>query len=180
MSNETETPRASKRAAPRFPAQLILGTPIHFLAFGFGSGLAPVAPGTWGTLVAVPMAALLLLLPWQAYLGLCIVLALVGIPICGESCRRLGVSDYSGVVFDEIVAYLWAVAPLLPALAWWPFPLWTGLFAGFVLFRFFDVVKPWPIRWFDRHVHGGLGVMLDDLLAALMTAALLWLAGLWS
>ena len=161
------------RVAPKFPARLIMTTPVHFLAFGFGSGLARKAPGTWGTLAAVPIALALLWLPWPVYAGLLVVASIVGVRICGESCRRLGVPDHPGVVFDEIVAYLLTIMPLLPALGLWPWPMWTGLLAGFVLFRIFDIAQPWPIRWLDAHVDGGLGVMIDDLAAGLLSALLL-------
>lgn len=161
------------RVAPKFPARLILTTPVHLVAFGFGSGLARKAPGTWGTLLAVPLAAALVWLPLPLYLILLALLSLIGIWVCGESCRRLGVPDHPGVVFDEIVAYLLAALPLMPALGWWPWPLWTGLAAAFVLFRLFDIAKPGPIRWLDRNVEGGFGVMIDDLAAGLLAGLVL-------
>lgn len=144
--------------------------PAHFLAFGFGSGLASKAPGTWGTLVALPLYALLLTLGLSSVqiAWLCLPLFLVGIPICGLTGRALGVGDYGGIVWDEIVAMLLvlAFAPATPA----------GWLLAFVLFRLFDIVKPWPIRWFDRRIHGGFGVMFDDLIAALFTVAVQVLA----
>ena len=145
--------------------------PAHFLAFGFGAGLAPKAPGTWGTLLALPLYALLLALGLSGVqiAWLCLPLFLVGIPICGLTGRALGVSDHGGIVWDEIVAMLLvlAFAPATPA----------GWLLAFVLFRLFDIVKPWPIRWFDRRIHGGFGVMFDDLIAALfamVVQALVW------
>ncbi|RFF26425.1 MULTISPECIES: phosphatidylglycerophosphatase A [unclassified Wenzhouxiangella] len=129
-----------------------------FLAFGFGSGLAPFAPGTAGSLVAVPLALPLVFLPVPAALGLVFAAFAFGIWLCGRVGRRLGVHDHSGIVFDEFVG-LWLVLIFVPLhWAWW--------LAAFVLFRIFDAAKPWPIGWFDRRIHGGLGVMLDDLLAA--------------
>jgi phosphatidylglycerophosphatase A len=154
---------------------LILTTPVHFIAFGFGSGLAAKAPGTWGTLAAVPLWLLSSALAWPYYVGLCVALFALGVWACGESGRLLGVDDYPGFVFDEIVGFLIAAAPLvyhfgdlsLPVLFWLP--------GAFVLFRLCDIIKPWPIGVADRHVHGGFGVMLDDGLAGLLTAALLGL-----
>jgi phosphatidylglycerophosphatase A len=132
--------------------------PIHFLAFGFGSGALPRAPGTFGTLVAVPLFLLLAPLPLWTYLSLVAVLAVLGVWLCQVTSRDLGVHDHAGIVWDEIVGYL---ITMIAVPASWPW-----LVAGFVLFRLFDIIKPWPIGWADRHVHGGLGIMLDDVLAA--------------
>ena len=144
-------------ATPNFSQ--LLHNPIHFLAFGFGSGLAPKAPGTFGTLVAVPI--FWCIQDWPAiYYGLWILISFaVGVYLCDRSAKQLGVHDHSGIVWDEMVGY-WATMMWAP-----PGWLWIGL--GFVFFRFFDIVKPWPINWADRRVAGGLGIMLDDLLAAL-------------
>ncbi|ANJ68165.1 phosphatidylglycerophosphatase [Halothiobacillus diazotrophicus] len=144
--------------------------PVLWLAFGFGSGLAPVAPGTFGTLPGVVLAALLgLLAPaigvplWAVVLLALIVLTPIGIGLCGAASRRLGVHDHGGIVFDEIVGVLipFLLVPVTP---------WTLLLA-FLWFRLFDVVKPWPIRWLDRHVSGGWGIMVDDLLAGVFALA---------
>jgi phosphatidylglycerophosphatase A len=130
----------------------------HFVAFGFGSGTLRIAPGTWGTLVAVPLYALLLgpLPAWLYAVTVAAAFAL-GAWICESVSRDLGVHDHGGIVFDEFVGY-WITMFMLPA-------TWTWMLAGFVAFRLFDIWKPWPIRWFDRNVHGGLGIMLDDLVA---------------
>ncbi len=135
-----------------------LRTAAYWLAIGLGVGLVPRAPGTAGTLLAVPLAWGLLRLPelWQVLLVLSAVL--LGIPICQEGARRLIGHDPGAVVWDEIAAFL-ALALVIPS--GWP---WLAL--GFVLFRFFDIAKPWPIRDLDHRLHGGLGIMLDDLLAA--------------
>jgi phosphatidylglycerophosphatase A len=140
---------------------------VDFLALGFGSGLLPFAPGTAGTAAAIPVYLLLqpLAAPW--YVVVVVLLALAGIVICGQAASRLGVHDHPGIVWDEIVGYLVTMAFAPPG---W---LWIGL--GFVLFRLFDIVKPWPIRWLDRQVGGGLGIMLDDLLAGVFSAVLLQL-----
>ena len=155
---------------PPPPAELILTTPEHLLAYGFGAGLAPRAPGTFGTLVGLPFWYVLTLAsPSPAYyLAGCVLLFMAGCWICGESARLLGLHDAPGIVFDEIVGYLITCLPLSlmsPGRAVWPW-----LIAAFILFRFFDILKPWPIRWFDREVHGGLGIMLDDAVAALFAA----------
>lgn len=170
--------RLKQQAIPRPPAALILSTPVHLIAFGFGSGLARHAPGTWGTLAAVPIFLLASALPFHAYAALCLALFMLGCWACAESGRLLQVEDYPGFVFDEIVGFLLAAAPLVAWFGFWAPGVWIGLPIAFALFRVFDIVKPWPIAWFDRHVHGGLGVMLDDVLAGLFVA-LIGAAGLW-
>ena len=165
---------AGRRAAVRFPARLILGSPLHQLAFGFGTGLAPVAPGTFGTL---PGVLLFLALSWlhaPAYLVALLALSIAGVTICGMSSRRLGVHDHPGIVFDEMVGYCVAALPLLPALGWLEVPLRAGLPVVFAAFRFLDALKPPPIGWLDARVEGGLGIMLDDLVAGVMAAAASW------
>jgi len=139
-----------------------LREPAHFIAFGFGSGLAPKAPGTVGTLAAIPLYLLLVQLPFEAYFAAVVVVVALGIWACGESAKKLGVHDHNGIVWDEFAGFLLTMAVALPTLA--------NIVAGFLLFRFFDIVKPWPIRWLDHHVHGGLGIMVDDLLAAVFAA----------
>ena len=154
---------------PTFTFKQLLQNPNHLLAFGFGSGLAPKAPGTAGTLAAIPLFIALSQLPYDIYLGLCLLTFIMGISICGTSAKTLGVKDHSGIVWDEFVGF-WVTMAFAPSL----FP--TGLnvetlvyiSAGFVLFRIFDIAKPWPISWVDRHVDGGFGIMLDDLLAGLL------------
>ena len=141
-------------------------TPVHWLALGFGAGLAPRAPGTFGTLVAWPLHLLLLLLPWGVHGAVVILACVAGIWICGESARKLGVHDHSAIVWDEIAAFallLWALPVQSPA--WW--------LAAFLLFRLFDIWKPWPIRDLDHRLHGGTGIMLDDIAAALFAWVLL-------
>jgi phosphatidylglycerophosphatase A len=149
----------------------LLRHPLGFLGFGFGSGLAPVAPGTAGTLAAVPLYLLLRDLPLAGYLAVVALLFLVGLPVCAHAARRLGVHDHPAIVWDEIVGYLVTMIAAPPGLVW--------IVAGFVLFRFFDILKPWPIRWCDRRVPGGFGIMLDDLLAGLFSASLLQLTLRW-
>ena len=150
--------------AEKIPARTLLH-PVDFLALGFGSGLVPIAPGTAGTLVAIPVYLLLQPLSITYYLALVVLMFLAGIAICAHTARRLGVHDHSGIVWDEIVGYLVTMA-FAPS-------GWQWVAAGFVLFRLFDIVKPWPIRWCDLKVHGGFGIMLDDLIAGVFAAACL-------
>ncbi len=164
----------NKHDVPKAPQRLILTTWEHFIAYGFGAGLAPKAPGTFGTLVGLPFWFLLRgLLPLPVeYFAACAVLFVFGCWICGESARLLGLHDAPGIVFDEIVGFLITCIPLLylPAgMVEWPW-----LIAAFVLFRFFDIIKPWPIRWLDRKVHGGFGIMIDDVLAGIFAALCMW------
>lgn len=151
--------------------------PVLWLAFGFGSGLAPVAPGTFGTLPGVALAALLGLLAtaigvplWLVVLMALIVLTPIGIGLCGSASRRLGVHDHGGIVFDEIVGVLipFLLVPVTP----------LTLLLAFLWFRFFDIVKPWPIRWLDQRVAGGWGIMVDDLLAGVFAMLATW--GTWA
>lgn len=134
--------------------------PVHFLAFGLGSGASPVAPGTVGTLAAAVVYGVLPEMSNIAYLMFLFASFLAGVWICGKTANDIGVHDHGGIVWDEFVG-LWLTMFLAP-----PGLLW--LVAGFVLFRLFDIVKPWPISWLDQHVHGGLGIMIDDVLAGLM------------
>ncbi len=143
-------------------------SPIQFLAFGFGSGLAPKAPGTFGTLAAVPIYWFIA--DWSAgwYAAFVIGTALLGIWICGAASRQLGVHDHGGIVWDEFVGY-W--------ITMWAIPVdWVWILAGFLVFRFYDVVKPWPIRALDRQVGGGFGIMVDDILAGVMACVTLHIA----
>ncbi|MES2885524.1 MAG: phosphatidylglycerophosphatase A [Pseudomonadota bacterium] len=162
---------------PPVDARRILRSPVHFIAFGFGTGLSPKGPGTVGTLAALPIYLLLNNLSWSGYIAGCAILFLFGCWVCGESARRLGVHDHGGIVFDEIVAFLVVLAPYY-WVTWSP----VNLVAAFLVFRFFDIVKPWPIKFLDSKVHGGFGIMIDDLIAAIFTVVLVFLPselGLW-
>ena len=143
----------------------LMRQPVHWLAFGFGAGLSPHAPGTFGTLIAVPIVTFVMHFGWQAHVAFTVAAFLAGIWICGESARRLGVHDHPGIVWDEIVGF--SVTMLAAP------PSWYWLLAGFVLFRIFDIWKPWPIREADHRLHGGFGIMLDDVIAGIFAAALL-------
>lgn len=137
----------------------------HWLALGFGSGLAPKAPGTFGTLAALPLVWLLAMLPFGWSAAVIVAGAVLGVYLCDVVSRDIGAEDHGAIVWDEIIGFaitLWAV----------PFSTENVLIA-FVLFRLLDILKPWPIRWFDRNVHGGLGVMLDDIVAGVLACLLL-------
>ena len=137
----------------------VLTSPVHFLAFGFGSGLSPKAPGTMGTLAAIPLYLLLMNLPLTGYLLAVLLISVAGVWICGESSRRLGVHDHGGIVWDEFAGFLLTMTAAPQGWAW--------IVLGFALFRLFDIWKPWPVRVADRQLHGGLGIMLDDILAGI-------------
>jgi thiamine-monophosphate kinase len=147
------------------PAPQYFASWAQFLAFGFGSGMSPKAPGTAGTLVAVPLYLLLAELGLLPYTALLLVAAVFGVWLCGQASRELGVHDHPGIVWDEFVGF-WITMWALPA-------TWQWVLAGFLLFRVFDILKPWPISWCDRQVHGGLGIMLDDILAGIVSCLLL-------
>ncbi|HMT94288.1 phosphatidylglycerophosphatase A [uncultured Thiothrix sp.] len=138
-------------------AKTVFQSPIHITAFGFGSGLAPFAPGTFGTLAAIPLYLILSLFPLWLYFVVIVIAAVVGIWICGESAKKLGVHDHEGIVWDEFVGF-WITMFAAPSGLIW-------LIAGFVIFRIFDIWKPWPIYIVDDKVQGGFGIMLDDLMA---------------
>ncbi|HYW91281.1 MAG TPA: phosphatidylglycerophosphatase A [Gammaproteobacteria bacterium] len=154
-------------------ARRIFADPVLFLATGFGAGLAPVAPGTAGSLVGLALYFPLAQLPAWGY-ALAVALASVaGIPVCAAAGARLGAHDHPGVVWDEIAGMLLAMLPAVTLAGGWRAPV-----AGFLLFRLFDIAKPGPIGRLDRALTGGAGVMVDDLLAGGCAAAVLW-ALLW-
>jgi len=139
--------------------QSVWENPIHFLAFGFGFGLAPVAPGTFGTLVAIPIYYLLMGLPVWAYIAIVVALFLFGIFLCETTSNNLKVHDHSGIVWDEIVGYLITMIAAPQG--------WQWAIIGFILFRFFDILKPWPIKTIDTKIKGGFGIMFDDVVAGI-------------
>jgi|TARA_B110000305_G_scaffold86788_1_gene97736 phosphatidylglycerophosphatase A len=140
----------------------ILANPIHLLAFGFGAGLSPKAPGTVGTVVAVLIYLVLPSMQPVIYAGLILLSFVFGIWICGKTSEDLGVHDHGGIVWDEFVGY-WVTMFMAPSGLFW-------VLLGFVLFRLLDIFKPWPIKWADKELAGGLGIMLDDVLAGIMAA----------
>jgi phosphatidylglycerophosphatase A len=151
-------------------AREILSNPIHCLAFGFGSGLAPKAPGTFGTLLAVPLYILLSQLSLLPYILVVVIAFAVGIYLCGRTATDLGVHDHPGIVWDEFVGF-WITMIAAPA-------GWLWVVSGFILFRLFDIWKPWPIRFFDKNVESGLGIMIDDVLAGIYALMVLQLIAL--
>lgn len=155
--------------APDNLPRKVIGDPVNFLAFGFGTGLAPVAPGTVGSLPGVLLAWATLGLGLPVQIGIAVVISLIGVYLCGESARRIGVHDHGGIVWDEICGMYVTLLVAPPTVAGWAL--------AFVLFRFMDIVKPWPIRDLDHRLTGGSGIMLDDLVAALYAALLLVFLG---
>ena len=160
-SSEKDKPVPDRRALKK----VALGSPSGLLAFGFGSGLSPFAPGTMGTLVAVPFTFVLKSLGTPGFWIALLLLFLLGIQLCGQVSRKLGMHDHGGIVWDEMVGY-WLSVAFVPL-------RWHWLLAAFVFFRFFDIFKPWPIRQLDRKVSGGFGIMIDDIVAALFTIIIL-------
>ncbi len=159
--------KANNIANPTF--KQLLQSPTLLLAFGFGSGLSSKAPGTMGTLAAIPLWWLLAQLPLASYLIVVLISAVVGIYICGHAAKTMGVHDHGGIVWDEFVGF-WIAMAALPV-------SWTSLLLGFALFRLFDILKPWPISWLDKKVSGGFGIMIDDVIAGLAAAAVIALLG---
>jgi phosphatidylglycerophosphatase A len=154
--------------------RFLLQHPAHFFGLGFGSGLAPTAPGTFGTLVGFPLFWLISVYALSTQLIIIFTLFLIGIYFCGVTGKAIGVSDHGGIVWDEIVA-------MMLVLAFTP-NQWQYWLAAFILFRLFDIWKPYPIRQFDAKLKNGFGVMFDDLLAAIYAIicvqALVWIVKL--
>ena len=146
----------------------LLATPAGWLACGFGSGLAPVAQGTFGSLAALLPWLLLRELSLPLYVLVLLFGFAVGVWACNVASRALGVADHRSLVWDEFIGQWVALLPLLVL----PAPWWT-IIVGFALFRLFDVWKPWPISWLDRRVKGGMGVMVDDVVAGVFAAIVL-------
>lgn len=146
----------------------VYGKPHRTLAFGLGSGLIRPGSGTWGSVLALALWwPLAWAIPWE-WLGLVLIaVSALGVWVCERTVQELGVHDHVGIVWDEIAA-VWIVLWALPQVVW-------VLLLGFVMFRVFDIAKPWPIRSLDAQVQGGLGVMLDDWVAAIYAVALTWL-----
>ncbi|HIA58595.1 MAG TPA: phosphatidylglycerophosphatase A [Gammaproteobacteria bacterium] len=136
---------------------------IQWVAMGFGSGSSPVAPGTMGSLAAIPLYLLARPLPLGWYGLLVLFMAVAGVWLCGVAAEQMGEHDHPGIVWDEIVGMFIALALVPPTAS--GLRLAAYVVVGFVLFRVFDILKPWPISWLDQHVPGGLGIMLDDVAA---------------
>ena len=165
--SESESGTSGHALPPGF-----LKDPVHLLAFGFGSGAVARAPGTWGSLAAIPFWLILVwLLPPVTYWMFVLAAFLAGIWLCGKTAKDLKVHDHGGIVWDEFVG-MWIVLGLFPE-------TFYGVLMAFALFRLFDVVKPWPISWLDQHMPGGLGIMVDDVLAGFMAMAGLYAIDRW-
>jgi phosphatidylglycerophosphatase A len=160
-------PEPQQVAPTKLDVKFLCSAPIHFLALGFGTGLAPKAPGTFGTLAGLPFVLLIPYMTELHYAALIAIFALWGVHICGKTARNAGVHDHGAIVWDEIVGFM---------LTMWLSPIsWLTVSVGFLLFRLFDILKPWPISYVDKHCHGGLGIMLDDILAGLAAFAVMQL-----
>ncbi|WP_211235817.1 phosphatidylglycerophosphatase A family protein [Psychromonas aquimarina] len=146
---------------------LKLSNPVHLAAVGFGSGLADKAPGTFGTAAAIPFYYLMSFLSLPVYVAVLVVSSLLGFWICHVTSRDLGVHDHKAIVWDEFVGY-WITMVMVPFSIQWAI-------VGFILFRFFDILKPYPISWLDKKVHGGLGIMIDDIVAGVFAGIVLQL-----
>lgn len=147
--------------------QSIWRNPVHFIACGFGTGAMPFMPGTFGSVLGVVLYLMLAQLPLAIYLVSVFLLLCVGVYLCHATNKGFGIEDSPAIVWDELASFpiVMIAIPLT----------WYYVLAGFLLFRIFDIAKPWPIGWFDENIHGGLGVMLDDVIAALFSWAVLYI-----
>jgi phosphatidylglycerophosphatase A len=161
---DTNTSKRNYRIIPPTPDS-VWQNPLHFIAFGFGVGTIPFAPGTFGTLIAIPFYLAMRSLSNVSYLIITLLVIVASMWICDQASRDVGVQDHQGMCLDEVVGFL---VTMFNAPHSWPWIL-----AGFVLFRLFDIWKPWPINYIDAHVHGGVGMMLDDVLAGVFACAIL-------
>lgn len=144
-----------------------LKDPVVFVALGFGSGLSPIAPGTAGTIIAIPLYLILSQFDFLVYLTVTLLVTIAGIWMCSYTADKLKVHDHPSIVIDEIAGFFITMA-LVPAELFW-------IVTGFVLFRFFDAVKPWPISWLDNNVKGGFGIMIDDVAAGVVSLLCMFL-----
>ncbi|AXI04425.1 phosphatidylglycerophosphatase A family protein [Aquirhabdus parva] len=142
----------------------------YFLGVGLGSGLSPKAPGTAGSIAVLIFVPLWVLLGTYWSIVVITLAAIIGIPICGKTAQLMGVHDDGRIVWDEFVGQSMAIIPLI----FFAQVTLLNVALAFVFFRLFDIWKPWPIRYFDRNVHGGFGIMFDDILAGLMAMFAVW------
>lgn len=143
---------------PPLPASM-WRNPWHFIAFGFGTGAIPVAPGTFGTLIAIPFYLLFAQLPLVYYVLLVVLITIGSMILCDRVTKEIKIHDHQGMNLDEVVGFLVTMINAPQGLLW--------IVIGFLLFRFFDIFKPWPIRWMDEKLEGGFGIILDDVLAGI-------------
>jgi phosphatidylglycerophosphatase A len=138
--------------------------PLHFITCGFGLGMLP-APGTWGTLLGVVIYLIIHPAPLWLYIVIVVILNVAGVFMCDKVNKDLNTDDHPAAVWDEVAAF--PIVMIAVPLTWY----WVVI--GFILFRIFDIFKPGPLGWLDRNVHGGFGVMIDDVAAALISLAIL-------
>ncbi len=159
------------KALPKNIVQKVFTDWRYFLGFGFGSGLLPKIPGTWGSLAAIPLIYGLSFLPFWFYLVFTLIYFGLGAYLSEKISQEIGMHDYGGVNCDEILGMLVLMIP---------FPIIIlNLTLGFILFRLFDILKPFPVGWIDKHIDGGIGMMLDDVAAAMLSIASLWVLHFW-
>lgn len=158
-----QTEKEHSRVSPSWA--FLVSHPAHFAGLGFGSGLVPVAPGTFGTLAAIPLWLLMADLAFIVQCAVIVFAAFVGIYFCAKTADDLGAHDHGAIVWDEFVGY-WVAMMFAPS-------GWGWVLVGFLLFRFFDILKPWPIRVLDKKVHGGFGIMVDDVLAGVFAGVVI-------
>ena len=177
----TELPTSKKDISPIGTAVLfkemnVLDKLCYFLGVGLGSGLSPKAPGTAGSFLVLFFAPLWIYLDTYPSLGVIAIAAVIGIPICGRTAQLMGVHDDGRIVWDEFVGQSMVLMPMLALGKLTAFDGMTliNILIAFGLFRLFDIWKPWPISYFDRNVHGGFGIMVDDILAGLFAALAMW------
>ncbi|MGK2960315.1 MAG: phosphatidylglycerophosphatase A [Candidatus Malihini olakiniferum] len=149
---------------------LRLSNPWHLLATGFGSGLSPWMPGTAGSLAAIPVWYLLSFLPWQLYFLTIILSICIGVYLCHQTAKDMGLHDHGSIVWDEFVG-MWITLMAIPD------EQWQWVLAGFLVFRVLDIFKPWPMCWFDSNAHGGMGIMIDDIVAGVISAGIIYWIG---
>jgi phosphatidylglycerophosphatase A len=150
-----------------YRARVSMKNPVHFLALGFGSGLIPVMPGTFGSLAAIPLLLACMYVSSVSFIALTLIFSVIGIYLCGKTADDMQVHDHGSIVWDEI-AGMFVTFLFVPLSA-------STLLVGFVLFRAFDILKPWPIGVIDKRLQGGTGIMLDDILAGAMACGCLHL-----
>ncbi|MCE0494378.1 phosphatidylglycerophosphatase A [Vibrio salinus] len=158
-------------------SKINLSNPWHLLATGFGSGLSPVVPGTAGTLASIPFYLLLVHFPAWLYILILVFASIIGVKICSQTSSDMGVHDHGSIVWDEFVGF-WITMLVVPLLNLPVFD-WHWIAIGFIYFRIYDMLKPWPISWLDKNVHGGVGIMIDDIVAGIAAGLTLWFTHLY-
>lgn len=146
------------KQSPAIP-QKVWQDPLYFIAFGLGSGTIPFAPGTFGTLMAIPFYLLLEPLPLKIYVSFVVIFIVISSLICAKVSRAIKVHDHPGMCIDEFAGFFVTMINAPHGIGW--------IVLGFLLFRLFDIWKPWPISFIDEHMHGGFGMVLDDVLAGI-------------